>query len=173
MIVTFRAMIAGSGRRTWSWAAAAAVAAVVSACGSAGQTTTRGGPRQPAKAGSPASAHEAAVTHADGTATVPAGVTSSSLPHGWTGCAATATQDAGAASPTAPGCRFVRAAETQVQELLRNEGSTVFNTPETIGVTYRRQVEQLVNCTAQHDGPTIVCADNGVPWALIFRPPGQ
>ncbi len=172
-MVTFRAMIRGSGRRIWSWAAAATVATVVSACGAAGQTTTHRGQRQPAKGSSPATAHEAALTHADGTATVPAGVTSTSLPHGWTGCPATATQDAGAASPASPGCRFVRAAETQVQELLSNEGSTVFNTPESIGVTYRPHVLQLVNCTAEHDGPTIVCADNGVPWALIFRPPGQ
>jgi hypothetical protein len=156
-----------------SWAAAAAVATVVSACGAAGQSTTHRHDRESAQLSPPASAHEAAVTPTDGTATVPAGVSSTSLPHGWTECPATSTHDAGAASPAAPGCRFVRATEIQVQDLLRNEGSTVFNTPESIGVTYRRHAELLVNCTAQHNGPTIECADNGVPWALIFRPPGQ
>ncbi len=157
----------------WSWAAAATVATVASGCGAAGQTTTHRHDRQLAQVKPAASAQEAAVTHADGTATVPAGVSSTALPPGWTDCPATTTRDAGAASPAAPGCRFVRAAELQVQELLRNEGSTVFNTPESIGVTYSRHAEQLVNCTAQHNGPTIVCADNGVPWALIFRRPGQ
>ena len=165
-------MIPARGRRMWSWTAAATIATVVSACGAAGQTTHRDH-RRPAQSRPPASAQDAAITHADGTSTVPAGVSSTSLPHGWTTCPATASQDAGAASPAAPGCRFVRAAETQVQELLHNEGSTVFNTPESIGVTYSSHAEQLVNCTAQHDGPTIVCANNGVPWALIFRPPGQ
>jgi hypothetical protein len=61
----------------------------------------------------------------------------------------------------------------QVQELLHNEGSTVFNTPESIGVSYRNDPERLLNCTAQNNGPTIVCADNGVPWVLVFRAPGQ
>jgi hypothetical protein len=143
---------------------------IVTACGGAGQTHSDQH-RQTSKAGRPPSAHEAALTGA--TATVPAGVSSASLPHGWTACPATATKDAGAASSAAPGCGFVRATEVQVQELLHNEGSTVFNTPESIGVSDRNDPERLIDCTAQNNGPTIVCANNGVPWVLVFRAPGQ
>ena len=159
-------MVPAYGRRRWSWAAVVTVITVVTACGGAAQTHG-----QTAKAGHRAPAHDAALT--DATATVPTGVSSASLPHGWTACPATATTDAGGASPVTPGCGFVRATEMQVQELLHNEGSTVFNTPESIGVSYRNDPERLLNCTAQNNGPTIVCADNGVPWVLVFRAPGQ
>jgi hypothetical protein len=159
-------MVPAYGRKRWSWAAVVTVMTVVTACGGAAQTHG-----QTAKAGRRAPAHDAALT--DATATVPTGISSASLPHGWTACPATATTDAGGASPVTPGCGFVRATEVQVQELLHNEGSTVFNTPESIGVAYRNDPERLLNCTAQNNGPTIVCADNGVPWVLVFRAPGQ
>ena len=165
-------MVPAGGRNRWSLAAVVTVTIVVTACGGAGQTYGHQH-RQTSKAGRQAPAHEAALTHADATATVPTGVSSASLPHRWTACPATATKDAGGASPLTPGCGFVRATEVQVQELLHNEGSTVFDTPESIGVSYRDDPERLLNCTAHNNGPTIVCADNGVPWVLVFRAPGQ
>jgi len=168
--ITFHAMVPATGRTRWSWVAAVTITTIVTACGGAGQTHGDQH-RQSSKAGRRASAHEAALT--DGTATVPTGISSASLPDRWTACPATATDDAGGASPVVPGCGFVRATEVQVQELLHNEGSTVFNTPESIGVSYRNEPVRLLNCTAQNNGPTIVCADNGVPWVVVFRAPGQ
>jgi hypothetical protein len=163
-------MVPANGRKRLSWAAVVTVTTVVTACGGAGQTPGHQH-RQTAKAGRRAGTHEAALTGA--TATVPTGVSSASLPHGWTACPATATADAGGASPVTPGCGFVRATEVQVQELLHNEGSTVFNTPESIGVSYRSDPQRLLNCVARKNGPTIICADDGAPWVLVFRPPGQ
>jgi len=166
-----------SVRRTW--AVAALTTTAVAACGGATHTATHGHHRR-AGAGGPqtsglsgSSDQGVAVGGADGTATIAVGVSAASLPHGWISCPASGAQDAGAAAPQAGGCGFVRATEVQVQELLHNEGSTVFNTPESIGVSYGNAPQRLLNCTAQHDGPTIVCADDGVPWVIVFRPPGQ
>ena len=167
-------MVRAGGGSGWSWAVLVALTIVITGCGATGQTHNHRH-RQTSNAGRQSSAHEAALANAGAnpTATVPADVSSTSLPNGWTACPATATADAGSASPVTPGCGFVRATEAQVQELLNNEGSTVFNTPESIGVSYRDGPVRLLNCTAQHNGPTIVCADNGVPWVLVFRAPGR
>jgi hypothetical protein len=166
-------------RGRWAWPVAVAMATVVAACGSSGHPATTahhglrsGGTGSSASSGQPAPPAQDAA-HADGTATVGADVSQTALPHGWTACPATATQDAAAVAPATPGCGFARAAEVQVQELLHNEGSTVFNTPESIGVSQPGHPQRLVNCVAQHNGPTIVCSDNGAPWVLVFRPPGQ
>jgi hypothetical protein len=150
------------------------MATAVTACGGGGHATStahrhRTGDRSQASA----PAENAVGDGEQGTGTVAQGVSASALPHGWTSCPAAGAQDAGAAAPYSPGCGFLRATEVQVQELLHNEGSTVFNTPESIGVSYRRDPQRLLNCAAQKDGPTIVCADNGVPWVIVFRPPGQ
>jgi hypothetical protein len=159
------------------------MATAVAACGSAGHpaTTARHGSATasaPAAAGSSAPSTKHAprgqdASQAEETSTIPQGVSQTSLPHGWTPCPATATQDAAAVSAATPGCAFAGATEVQVQELLHNEGSTVFNTPESIGVSEPGHPQRLLNCVAQHDGPTIVCSDNGAPWVLVFRPPGQ
>ena len=150
------------------------MATAVTACGGGGHATTSAHHRK-AGDGSQASApaENPVANENQQTGTVAQGVSASALPHGWTSCPATGSQDAGAAAPYTPGCGFLHATEVQVQELLHNEGSTVFNTTESIGVSYRRDPQRLLNCTAQKDGPTIVCADNGVPWLIVFRPPGQ
>jgi hypothetical protein len=159
-----------------AWPLAVVIATAVAACGSSGHSATTGHHRQAGGAGHSAAAGGSTApppdqaAHADGTATVAQGVSQTSLPHGWTACPATASQFAAAVAPATPGCSFARATEVQVQELLHNEGSTVFNTAESIGVTDGGRPQQLLNCVARNNGPTIICTQNGSAWVLVFRP---
>jgi hypothetical protein len=166
-------------RGRWSGPSAGLVAIAIAACGGGGQAQTvvrhraQHPPGTSAGAGGPHAPRGQDASSAGATTTVPGDLSPLSLPHGWTSCAATGAQDAAAVSPSTPGCGFARATEIQVQELLHNEGSTVFNTPESIGVSYRSDPQRLLNCVARKNGPTIICADDGAPWVLVFRPPGQ
>ncbi len=160
-------------RERRAWALAAVIAFTVTGCGAGSHTTTHRGHLGSAGHPSAGSGDATTIGEADGTATIALGVSATTLPSGWTACPSVGADDAGAVTPRAHGCAFLRATELQVQELLHNEGSTVFNTPESIGVSPPGQPQLLMNCTAQHNGPTIVCAANGVPMAIVFRPPGE